>query len=101
MGDITYFTESYLDILNDKPEYKAPSSVHGKEKRAAQRDRRWLWPGGRIHYKFSDYYYGENNSTYIYYTVVDTMKHVYSDHLWDIQVVSIFIESWSLYVSGP
>ena len=65
MGDVTYFTESYLDILNEKPEYKAPRSVHGKEKRAAVKDRSWLWPEGRIPYKFSHHYSGENNTTVV------------------------------------
>ena len=75
MGDVTYFTESYLDILNDKPEYKAPSSVHGKEKRAAVRDRRWLWPSGRIPYTFSTYYYGEPSTrTYLYLIVKKIVK---------------------------
>lgn len=63
VGDITYFTKSYLEILEDKPEFRKTNSVDGKmkQKRAAVRNRRLLWPEGVIAYKFSTYYSGKNN----------------------------------------
>ena len=58
IGDITYFTKNYRELLDEKLSYK--ESSQGKEKRAVVKLESWQWPDCVIPYIIDrDFYSGE------------------------------------------
>ena len=55
MGDITYLTDKFLLPEDpDDPFFELPVTAEQRSKRAAVRNRYWLWPNGVVPYKISD-----------------------------------------------
>ncbi len=57
VGDITYFTKNYRELLNEKLSYK--ESSQGKQKRAVVKPKSWQWPNCVIPYIIDEFYSGE------------------------------------------
>ncbi|XP_064384783.1 multiple epidermal growth factor-like domains protein 6 [Halichondria panicea] len=55
VGDITYFTKNYRELLNEKLSYK--ESSQGKQKRAVVKPKSWQWPNCVIPYIIDEFYY--------------------------------------------
>ena len=64
VGDVTYFTKNYQDLLTEQ--YESEQSSHGKQKRVATLNQ-WIWPHCVIPYVIHESYTGKLMHAIIYH----------------------------------
>ena len=62
VGDITYLTDKFPFIEDEDDPYHEVPAAEQRSKRAAVRNRYWLWKNGVIPYVISNSYTGNNPS---------------------------------------